>query len=263
MKKYLIILYLLAVTINVAAQDFMQGLEGVGIQETENRGIYIEKPDTTFRGAVLVNDSTLLEEDLKALKAETKQADKKKRDDRPEPSYNTKAWTPDTKKALWMAIVIPGGGQIYNRKFWKLPLVYGGFVGCIYALRWNGQMYKDYSQAYMDIMDDDPETKSYEKFLHLGAEITAANIERYKTIFKNRKDKYRRWRDMSVFCMIGVYALSVIDAYVDASLSQFDVSDNLSMKVAPAFIDGRGQKMVASRASLRDGGLGVRCSLSF
>ena len=172
-------------------------------------------------------------------------------------------WRPDVKKALWMAIVIPGGGQIYNRKYWKLPIVYGGLVGCIYAMRWNGQMYDDYSKAYTDIMDDDPETKSYEKFLHLGAAITDDNLEHYKTLFKNRKDRYRRWRDMSLFCMIGVYGLSIIDAYVDASLSQFDISDNLSMKVTPAFIDASGKNMTASRSSLANGGLGVRCRLSF
>ncbi len=84
-------------------------------------------------------------------------------------------WRPNPKRAMWLAIVIPGAGQVYNRKFWKLPIVYGGFLGCIYALRWNGQMYNDYSQAYMDLMDNDPSTESYNKFLHLGATITDAN----------------------------------------------------------------------------------------
>ena len=84
-------------------------------------------------------------------------------------------WTPDPQRALWLALVIPGGGQIYNRKYWKLPLVYGGFMGCIYAMRWNNMMYKDYAQAYLDIMDDDPGTASYNKFLHLGRQITPAN----------------------------------------------------------------------------------------
>ena len=68
---------------------------------------------------------------------------------------------PDPKRALWLAIVLPGGGQIYNRKYWKLPFIYGGFLGCTYAFMWNQQMYRDYSQAYLDIMDDDPDTKSY------------------------------------------------------------------------------------------------------
>lgn len=175
-------------------------------------------------------------------------------------------WKPNVKKAMWMAIVIPGGGQIYNRKYWKLPIVYGGFVGCIYAWRWNGQMYSDYSQAYLDISDDDPNTKSYEKFLHLGMEITEQNKSYYTDVFRKRKDMYRRWRDMSTFCTIGVYLLSIVDAYVDASLSQFDISNDLSMKVAPAYLNGRGDMMTATRenvASLSNGGLGVRCRLNF
>ena len=146
-------------------------------------------------------------------------------------------WRPDPQRALWLALVIPGGGQIYNRKFWKLPIVYGGIMGCIYAMSWNNMMYKDYSQAYLDIMDSDPTTESYNKFLHLGTTITSSNEEQYKTIFKKRKDKYRRWRDLAVFCLIGVYALSVIDAYIDAQLSEFDISPDLSLKVEPGFID--------------------------
>ena len=170
---------------------------------------------------------------------------------------------PDPIRSTWLALVLPGAGQIYNRKYWKLPLVYGGFVGCIYALQWNGQMYSDYAQAYQDIMDDDPETKSYEDFLHLGAVINDTNLERYKTIFKSRKDRYRRWRDLSMFCLIGVYGLSIIDAYVDASLSQFDISDDLSMKVTPAYINNNSKNMMASRNAFENSGLGIRCRLNF
>lgn len=167
-------------------------------------------------------------------------------------------WKPDPKKALWLALVIPGGGQIYNRKFWKLPIFYGGFVGCIYALRWNGQMYKDYSQAYLDIMDDDPRTESYNQFLHLGMKIDASNMERYKQIFKSRKDKYRRWRDLSFFCLLGVYAVSVIDAYVDAEMSNFDISRDLSMKVRPTVMTTN-----ISSNPLVSSSVGVQCSLNF
>ena len=135
-------------------------------------------------------------------------------------------WRPNPKRALWLAIVLPGAGQVYNRKYWKLPIFYGGFVGCIYAMTWNNQMYHDYAQAYIDIMDNDPTTQSYNNFLHLGTTITPANEERYKNIFKQRKDRYRRWRDLSIFTTIAVYALSVIDAYVDAPLSDFDISDD-------------------------------------
>ena len=167
-------------------------------------------------------------------------------------------WRPNPQRALWLALVIPGGGQIYNRKYWKLPIVYGGFVGCIYAMMWNNSMYRDYQQAYIDITDNDPLTASYNKFLHLGRTIDKTNEERYKQLFKSRRDKYRRWRDLSFFVMVGVYAISVIDAYVDAELSDFDISKDLSLKVRPTVI-GNG----ASPNLLYATSLGVNCSLSF
>ena len=174
------------------------------------------------------------------------------------PKRNWATWRPNAKRAMWLAIVLPGAGQIYNRKYWKLPFVYGGFVGCAYAMRWNNQMFRDYSQAYMDIMDDDPNTQSYNQFLHLGAKIDSSNIDRYQRLFKNRKDKFRRWRDLSFFCLVGVYALSVVDAYVDASLSEFDISNNLSLKVEPTIINNS-----TERNPLKQNSLGLSCSLNF
>lgn len=173
---------------------------------------------------------------------------------------NMAAWHPDPQRALWMALVLPGAGQIYNRKYWKLPIIYGGFMGCLYAMNWNNMMYKDYSQAYLDIMDDDPNTASYNKFLHLGKKIDSSNEERYKRIFKSRKDRYRRWRDMSFFCMLGVYALSVIDAYVDAELSEFDISKDLSLRVEPAVMTVDGRKSVTNIGAAS---FGLNCSLRF
>lgn len=171
---------------------------------------------------------------------------------------NWATWRPNPKRAMWLALVLPGAGQIYNRKYWKLPIVYGGFVGCAYALRWNNQMYRDYSQAYLDLMDDDPNTQSYNQFLHLGAKIDDSNKARYQKLFKSRKDTYRRWRDLSVFCLIGVYALSVIDAYVDASLSEFDISKDLSLRVEPTIISNNRE-----RNPLKSNSLGINCSLNF
>ncbi len=170
-------------------------------------------------------------------------------------------WRPNPKRALWLSLVIPGAGQVYNRKYWKLPIFYGGFVGCVYAMTWNNQMYHDYAQAYMDIMDNDPTTQSYNNFLHLGATITPANEERYKNIFKQRKDRYRRWRDLSIFTTIAVYALSVIDAYVDASLSDFDISDDLSLHIAPTVISNK--SIATPNNPFRSSAIGVGCSLTF
>ena len=174
------------------------------------------------------------------------------------PKKDWSKWAPNPQRALWLALVLPGAGQIYNRKYWKLPIFYGGFIGCIYALSWNNTMYKDYSQAYLDIMDNDPNTDSYNKFLHLGVQITDDNKDRYIQLFKSRKDKYRRWRDMSVIAMVIVYALSVVDAYVDAELSEFDISKDLSLRIQPTVIPNRtgGNRLQAQS-------LGVSCSLNF
>ncbi len=174
------------------------------------------------------------------------------------PKRDWTTWKPSPKRAMWLALVFPGGGQIYNRKFWKLPIFYGGFVGCAYAWSWNNQMYKDYKQAYLDIMDDDDSTASYEQFLHLGNTITSSNLSRYQTLFSKRKDRFRRYRDLSFFCLVAVYALSVIDAYVDASLSEFDISEDLSLNLEPAYINTS-----SSRNPLKGGGVGVQCSLNF
>lgn len=175
------------------------------------------------------------------------------------PKRDWSSWRPNPKKAMWLAIVIPGAGQIYNRKYWKLPIIYGGFVGCAYAMRWNNMMYHDYTQAYIDITDDDPETHSYDQFLHLNNQITDANrLKHYQELFKKRKDRYRRWRDLSFFVMCGVYAISIIDAYVDASLSEFDISDDLTMRVTPTIINDQ-----KNRNPWKSSAIGLQCSLNF
>ena len=175
-------------------------------------------------------------------------------------SKKRERFIPDPKKALWLAIVFPGGGQIYNRKYWKLPLVYGGFLGCLYAMTWNNTMYRDYSQAYIDIMDSDDNTKSYENFIPVKYDINA-NKTRLQDIFRRKKNYYRRFRDLSMFCMIGVYALSIIDAYVDAELSSFDISRDLTLKVYPTIINEKYSAMRVSGMSANS--YGLQCSLNF
>ena len=171
---------------------------------------------------------------------------------------NKALFKPDPIRSLWLALVVPGGGQIYNRKLWKLPIVYGGFLGCTYALSWNNQMLRDYSQAYLDIMDDDPNTKSYEEMLPLGYNIEGRE-ERFKTIFKNKKDHFRRYRDLSILAFAGVYLISVIDAYVDAELSSFDISRDLSIRFEPAVIDTG----TPANRCLRQNSYGLSCNICF
>ena len=170
-----------------------------------------------------------------------------------QPSPIKTRFIPDPQKATWLAVVFPGAGQIYNRKYWKLPIVYGGFIGCLYAYNWNGQMYSDYRQAYLDIMDTDPNTNSYEDFFRPGYDFNK-NRDYLKEVFKKRKDRYRRWRDLSVFAFAAVYALSVIDAYVDAQLSSFDISDDINLTVNPQLIPS---------STRHDNFYGFNCNISF
>lgn len=175
-----------------------------------------------------------------------------------------KAFIPDPQRALWLSLILPGAGQIYNRKYWKLPIVYGGFLGCTYAFLWNQQMYMDYSQAYLDIMDSDPNTNSYKNMFPPTYDIES-RLDQFKTVFKSRKDRYRRWRDLSAFCFVGVYLLSVVDAYVDAQLSVFDISPDLSLRITPTVFDTPG----SLNGGFSGGGfnasptLGLGASLSF
>ena len=173
------------------------------------------------------------------------------------PSFMEKRFIPNPQRALWLSLIIPGAGQIYNRKYWKLPIIYGGFAGCAYALSWNGKMYKDYSQAYLDIMDSNPNTKSYEDLLPPNSSY---NEEQLKSTLKRRKDMFRRYRDLSIFAFIGVYLISIIDAYVDAELSNFDITPDLSMKVEPAVIDNNNQ---FRSNSLKSKSVGLQCVLRF
>ncbi|MDR0745984.1 MAG: DUF5683 domain-containing protein [Mediterranea sp.] len=174
------------------------------------------------------------------------------------PEIPEKVWIPDPTKATWLAMVFPGAGQIYNRKYWKIPIVYGGFAGCAYALSWNNKMFRDYSQAYVDIMDGDPNTNSYYDLV-VGVTIDEKTDTRYGPLLKKRKDYYRRYRDISVFAFIGVYLLSIVDAYVDAELSNFDITPDLSMRVEPTIISNQRNNYIGNRGNA----VGLQCSLTF
>ncbi len=166
-----------------------------------------------------------------------------------------KLWVPNPTKATWMALVIPGGGQIYNRKYWKLPIFYGGFVGCTYALTWNNRMYKDYANAYKDAVNNNWSASSITELLP-ASYISRTSKTQVTETLRKRKDMYRRYRDLSIFAFIGVYALSVVDAYVDAELSNFDISPDLSMRVEPTLLNG-GNSLRSKQT------VGVQCSFTF
>lgn len=149
---------------------------------------------------------------------------------------------PDAIRALWLGALVPGLGQIYNQSYWKLPIVYGGFMGCIYAITLNNSRYTDYKTAYRDIQQDgskgriDPNNpaKSYNKLLPEGYTIERmGGVATYTQTLNNWQNNYRRYRDYSIIATILVYGLSLIDAYVDAQLFDFDISPDLSLEVSP------------------------------
>lgn len=150
--------------------------------------------------------------------------------------HGPRVFTPNPTRAVWLSALFPGLGQIYNRRYWKLPLLVGGFMGLGYGMSWNNEMLRDYTRAYMDFMDNDPSTKSYMDFFPPNTKEEALNKTWLERTLKSRKDYFRRNRDLCIIGMVGVYLLAMVDAYVDASLSNFDISPDLSIQAAPVLM---------------------------
>lgn len=150
--------------------------------------------------------------------------------------------------ATMYAAILPGLGQIYNKRYWKLPLLYGGVAALCYSIHFNGKHYKMYRNAYRDFIIGDPNNKSYEDIVIHKTNLTVEEVETtYRTWFtnvlNNKKNYYRRYRDLSYFGLIGLYVLQIVDAAVDAHFYTFDVSDDLSLQWQPTLTpdaDGKG-----------------------
>lgn len=125
----------------------------------------------------------------------------------------------DPKKATIMSAVLPGLGQVYNKKWWKVPIIYGGFAAAGYYLKDNLDNIDYYTGAYRAATDDDPATQNPTDF----APTQLADIV----------DQYKRWRDLSYIAIAAIYILNVVDANVDAHLFYFDVSEDISFHVQP------------------------------
>ena len=145
-------------------------------------------------------------------------------------------FNPSPTRAVWMSALFPGLGQVYNRRYWKLPIIVGGYLGLAYATSWNNTMLSDYQRAYLDIMDNDPSTNSYMDFFPPTTQESDLDKTWLTNVLKSRKDFYRRNRDLCIISMVGVYLLAMVDAYVDASLSHFDITPDLSIDVTPTLI---------------------------
>lgn len=190
LKKALSILFILALTVSVSAQ------------ELAGDSVTYESSEMLFSGEV-----------TSVVKLDS-------------------VWHPNPKKATMLSAAIPGAGQIYNGQWWKVPILYAGIGSLGYFIYWNNNSYVRYRNAYIDFVDDDPTTTRYE-LLFPTKDYVISDDAWFEETLENRQDSYRRDRDFLIICMIGVYALNVIEANVAAHLHDFDVSDDLSMQLAP------------------------------
>lgn len=171
-------------------------------------------------------------------------------------------WKPDPVKAVWMGTLFPGLGQIYNRSYWKLPIVYGGLMGCTYAIMYTNNQYLSYKEAYRSIYYDiqhssvsnSPE-KPYIAILPDGYTIDRmGGVSAYQKRLYEWQNTTRRYRDLSIAATVIVYALTLVDAYVDAQLFDFDISPDLSLNVQPQLFYDQMQRQRSAE---------VRLALSF
>jgi hypothetical protein len=135
------------------------------------------------------------------------------------------------KKASFYSAVIPGLGQIYNKKYWKLPILYAGIGALIYSINYNHGYYRKFKKCYISHTDGDPETNY--NFNYFGTNTKDAPDDKLLSAM----DFYRRYRDMSALGLAGLYLANIIDATVDAYFYDYDVSQDLSLRIRPTLIN--------------------------
>ena len=217
-KLYILLFFVFVVGLLQAQSDNSQLLSDTTLFSTQS-SLISNTQFTTLNPQLETEKASSLQEDSIRL------AKQMRREQRALDQANFK---PDPNKSLWLGLTFPGAGQIYNRKYWKLPIIYGGAMGVAFAVSYYGGHYNDYMKGYRDYLDSDPNTNYHLELIPQGyPESSAGNY------VKNRVNSYRRYRDIFIVVGVAVYALSVIDAYVDAQLADFDISTDLSMKVRP------------------------------
>ncbi len=150
------------------------------------------------------------------------------------------------RKASLYSAVLPGLGQIYNRKYWKVPIIYAGFIALFYAINFNNNYYTKFKQSYVDRIDNDPNT-NYD-FTYFG--LSTKNFSREQLL--DVMDYHERYRNLSILGLAGFYVLNIIDATVDAYLFDYDVSQDLSLRINPTILN-----------SPYSHNLGLSCSIRF
>ncbi len=150
------------------------------------------------------------------------------------------------RKAALYSATFPGLGQVYNRKYWKVPIVYAGYATLGYFVYFNNKHYVSYRDAYIDFTDNNPATTSYYSIISKDVDprtydkevypnaYNQSNYDWMKEQLQSGMQYYKRNRDLSLIGIAGWYILTILDAVVDAQLFHFDVNPNLSVQVLPA-----------------------------
>jgi len=131
-------------------------------------------------------------------------------------AYIAKRFNP--QKALLYAAILPGSGQVYNKKYWKVPIVYGGFAFLGY---------------YIDFYNDNYRFYRGELFQFLNTQSSSTGLP--ESSLRSITDRYRRERDFFIILTGLWYALQIVDAHVDSHLKEFDINPNLQVRVEPTF----------------------------
>ena len=168
-------------------------------------------------------------------------------------------------KATMYSALLPGLGQIYNKKYWKLPILYAGIGVTVYAINWNNKQFNTHKSAFKDftVFKDwkyqnpelpKPTNDSYKEILNVDFEETSSYFDDwFQTQLKNRKDSYKHDRDLSYIILAGIYVLNIIDAAVDAHFFNFNVSEDLSVRMEP----------VVNYTAYSNNTIGLKCNINF
>jgi hypothetical protein len=140
-------------------------------------------------------------------------------------------------RATIFSAVLPGLGQVYNKKYWKLPIVWGGFIGLGYFVDLNNKGYIRAKKAYYDLTDNNPDTKSYETYNPGFDYYRTDKYSDYKQTFSADIDNFRRNRDVYMIVTVGFYLLNILDANVDAHFIDFDISEDLTFNFEPIIFE--------------------------
>jgi len=151
------------------------------------------------------------------------------------------------RKAALYSAMLP------NKKYWKIPLVYGGFATIGYFIGWNNTNYRTSKNAYSDLTDDDPNTTSYMKLKYIEYYNleNPSEVENLKRGLVRRQDYFRRNRDLLVILTAAFYGLNIIDASVDAHFFNWDISDDLTMNLKPSLDQFKNQNLFSLNCTIR------------